>query len=169
MFLKVLYQWKFGKLPPAGTVKSGLVVAWNAAKHEHTANLPAKWTDRDEQELTRLKTAEIQLHNTEVGRQAGQLVHSLKAGLKHMSAEQVKELKEALPASPIAPSVYSTCTLSSPEASLSSPEASKIPTMTDQLPCYITVYHEKLPSAFEVPNTVNMQCLTIFISYYIAT
>jgi hypothetical protein len=98
--LKVLWQWKYGKSLPTGKNKAHLVAEWNDAKHEPSQNKPAEWTADDEQKLVLLAAADIHLHETEVGKQAGKMVDDVKAIVQHMSLEQIRDLRAALPTTP---------------------------------------------------------------------
>jgi hypothetical protein len=97
--LKTLVQWKSGVMTVPAT-KQLLINEWNESKNKPPENLPEEWTDGDEQQLTRLATEEITLAETAVSKKAGELVNHVMAGVVHMSAAQIRELKAALPATP---------------------------------------------------------------------
>merc|ERR1712238_269926 len=86
--LELLYHLKYGKSPKSGTSKSMLVKAWNDAKHNAPINVPG-WTTEDENDLEKVKTDEITMEDTEVGRQAVKMAQSSIAGLAQMSHESV--------------------------------------------------------------------------------
>ena len=87
--LKILYRWKYGKMPQAGAEsnKPALLNAWQRTK-DNDASI-STWTPEEEVELTRLQSEEIQLKDTEIGRQAHGFVHDTISAAHLMSKEDL--------------------------------------------------------------------------------
>ena len=87
--LKLLYRWKHGKMPPAGpqSNKPALLSAWQRTKDDNDSI--STWTPEEEVELTRLQSEEIQLKDTEIGRQAHGFVHDTISAAHLMSKEDL--------------------------------------------------------------------------------
>ena len=87
LYLKVLYRWKHGKSPPAGSEsnKPALLSAWHRTKDKDDDI--ATWSELEESQLVRLQSEIIGIHDTEVGRQTSGLVHGTISALSHMTKE----------------------------------------------------------------------------------
>jgi hypothetical protein len=59
-------------------------------------NLPEQWTDSDEDKLGRLQKDEIELKDTELGRQATRVVMELQSAIPLLSSTQREVLRNSL-------------------------------------------------------------------------
>ena len=86
--LKILYEFKMGRKPKAGddSNKESMVVAWNFNKMNEPLNF-IQWTEREKENLDRLKTEEITIAHTELGKQQRKLAKESLAALSSMSEE----------------------------------------------------------------------------------
>lgn len=60
--------WKLGKTPKS-TLKKNELFAWWIDSKDVNAEMPAKWDDADKERLLALKNNDIDLADTELGRQ----------------------------------------------------------------------------------------------------
>ena len=108
--LKILYTWKYGKGPSAGTNKPELVSAWMRTKHSQPMH-DFSWTAADDETLKSLELNEIELKTTELGRQTQSLFNDSVSALatnlatgeisrehihQNVSPEHIELLKNAL-------------------------------------------------------------------------
>mmetsp|Transcript_27659 Transcript_27659/g.40470 ORF Transcript_27659/g.40470 Transcript_27659/m.40470 type:complete len:107 (-) Transcript_27659:52-372(-) len=103
-------MWKCGKGPSAGTNKPELVSAWMRTKHSQPMQ-DFSWTAADDETLKSLELNEIELKNTELGRQTQSLFNDSVSALatklaigeicrehihQNVSPEHIELLKNAL-------------------------------------------------------------------------
>ena len=89
--LKKLYKWKHGK-NPTGLKKPELIIAWNNTKNAPALNFKdISWTTRDNETLHELKSKEITIDDTELGRRTQELACNSIAGLANMSAADMQK------------------------------------------------------------------------------
>jgi len=94
--LKSLYKWKHGKnVPQKDSQKSKLLADWLETKDRPPAGLHS-WTTENETDLAKLKSDDIQLQDTEVGRQMQISIDEMVAKFPHISPEQIQQMKAAL-------------------------------------------------------------------------
>ena len=96
--LKTLYKWKHGKnVPQKDSQKPKVLADWLATKDRppHDAGLHS-WTTENENDLVRMKSDDIRLEDTEVGRQMQISIDDMVAKFPHASPEQIQQMKDAL-------------------------------------------------------------------------
>ena len=98
--LKILYKWRRIKnVLQKDSQKCKVLKDWLDRKDDPAPSVE-NWTTENENHLERMKTEEIKLNNTAVGRTMQNIVDDTLASVSHLPAEQICQLKDALPPSP---------------------------------------------------------------------
>ena len=88
--LILLIYYKTGKKPPSKSNKTALKIRWNEVKNATTTG-HIVWDNSEEEELEKLKTEEITIPDTEVGRQAKDAIRSACAAFRVLPPEVIQE------------------------------------------------------------------------------
>ena len=89
--LRLFYQWKYCKNPPAGIKKGGLLEAWVKKKDNKPINI-LEWRRVDDAESDSINTEDVALRDTEVIRKAKVILYGAVASLVHVSAADILNL-----------------------------------------------------------------------------
>ena len=92
--LMILYKWKYCKAA-SGLNKEKIREAWIKAKDSAPKDKKT-WTTEDQEKLERLKTDQITIQDTEVGREASKVLDEAIAVLSICSQDQVQRLRKAI-------------------------------------------------------------------------
>ena len=101
--LKILYRWKFWKNPPKDMNKSQVLWSWITVKNNPGFEYrTTTWKDEQEEDLKSLQLDEIQICDTEFGKQANVILSVAITVIPHLSDTQVNEIKAELSDTPLA-------------------------------------------------------------------
>jgi len=84
--INVLLKWKLGKIPTDVMLKAAKVTLWDRVKSSPTPTVP--WSDEDEAKLQLLKL-QVDVNDTELGKERQRLKQDAVASLGAMSAEEM--------------------------------------------------------------------------------
>ena len=92
-----MYKWKYEKNPANGINIAELLHSWIIAKNAGKQNKEISWTTQEEEKLVRLEWEDINIIDTELGRQVTKTVNEALSVPPHLTDVQVQEIKAALP------------------------------------------------------------------------